>query len=481
MKKRKILSLILALAALAALAVSPALAASTSADAAETAEASEASGTSEAGSSSTILESMEVQAEAALLMDADTGNILFEQNGSEKVYPASTTKMMVAVCVMRAIDEGTLTMDTKITAQDDCWEGLTSDSSNANIQPGEVMTVRELMDCLMIPSANEAANILGEEISGSISAFVQLMNETAAELGCTNTHFVNTHGMHDDDHYTTCEDLAIIAQEVLKYDDLREIVATEEVYIDATNLSEQRHYFNTNGLLSNLRYRGYVYSKCIGIKTGSTDEAGYCLVSAAEDNGQTLIAVVMGCENPTDEDGNIQRLQFSESSRLLEWGFENFHIIDLIDETKVYGTVEVTMSDVDSVSLVADGTISAQLPIDITTDMVTQKIQLVSSVQAPVKKGDILGSMTLLLDGKEYGTVNLVAVNDVEVNELLLRKSQIESWVGSLWGKLVIILVVVLVVALLVRLIFFRKKKNRYGSGGGSRRTGGGYRRGRRR
>lgn len=462
MKKRKILSLLFAVTLLFSLMAVP------------------AGATSGGRSSSELLDSMEVQAKAALLVDVDTGTVLYAQNADEKVYPASTTKMLAAVCVMRAIEDGQLSMSQKITAQEDCWTGLNTYSSNANIKPGEILTVQELLECLMIPSANEAANILGEAVSGSIDGFVDLMNQTAAELGCTGTHFANTHGMHNEDHYTTCTDLAIIAKEALRYEDLRTIMSSKECYIEATNVSERRHYFNTNGLLSNLKYSGYVYSKCIGIKTGSTDEAGYCLVSAAESNGQTLIAVVMGCENPKDSAGKVQRLQFSESSRLLEWGFDSFHVIEILDQTQPQGTVPVTMSDTDYVTVVADQTITAQLPTDITAEMIRREVSLISEVEAPVKKGDVLGSMTLSLDGVDYGTVNLVAVNDVEVNEFLLRKAQIEDLIGKWWMKVVALIVGVIVVIVLLRIFVFRPKGNRYGSSG-RRRSGGSYRGGRRR
>ncbi|MCD7916860.1 MAG: D-alanyl-D-alanine carboxypeptidase, partial [Clostridiales bacterium] len=422
-------------------------------------------------SASDILEGMEVEAQAALLVDADTDVIFYEQNAYDKVYPASITKVMTAVCVFRAIEDGQLSLDTEVTAQDDCWDGLDSSSSNANIREGEVMTVEELLYCLLVASANEAANILAEEVSGSIEDFVTLMNETAAELGCTGTNFVNPHGMPDDDHYTTCYDLYLMAKEAMRFDDFCTIVKSKECYIEATNLSEQRHYYNTNGLLSNLRYTGYYYEKCIGIKTGSTDDAGYCLLAAAEEDGQTLISVVMGCENPV-VDGVTQRLQFSESSRLLEWGFDNFSTITILEENEPEGTVPVTLSDeADYVTVVAETSLEAQLPNDITADDFRKDINLISEVEAPVMKGDVLGTMTLTLDGTEYGTVNLVAANDVAVSEVLLRKAQLETLVGQWWMKIVFLMAgLILLLVLLRLLVFCPKKKSRYGSSGGSRR-----------
>ncbi|MCD7857305.1 MAG: D-alanyl-D-alanine carboxypeptidase [Clostridiales bacterium] len=431
-------------------------------------------------SASDILESMEVEAQAALLVDADTDVIFYEQNAYDTVYPASITKVMTAVCVFRAIEDGQLSLDTEVTAQSDCWDGLDYTSSNANIREGEVLTVEDLLYCMLVASANEAANILATAVSGSIDDFVTLMNETAAELGCTGTHFVNPHGMPDDDHYTTCYDLYLMAKEAMRFDDFQTIVKSKECYIDPTNRSEQRHYYNTNGLLSNLKYIGYVYDKCIGIKTGSTDDAGYCLMAAAEEDGQMLISVVMGCENPV-VDGTTQRLQFSESSRLLEWGFENFSTITILEENEPEGTVPVTLSDeTDYVTVVAAETLEAQLPNDITADDFRKDINLISEVEAPVTKGDVLGTMTLTLDGTEYGTVNLVAANDVAVSEVLLRKAQLETLAGQWWMKIVFLVAGLVLLLVLLRLLVFRpKKKSRYGSSSGARRSN--YRGGRRR
>ncbi len=307
-----------------------------------------------------------------------------------------------------------------------------------------------------------------------------LMNETAAELGCTGTNFVNPHGMPDKDHYTTCYDLYLMAKEAMRFDDFCTIVKSKECYIEATNLSEQLHNYNPNALLSNLSYSGYYYEKCIGIKTGSTDDAGYCLLAAAEEDGQTLISVVMGCENPV-VDGTTQRLQFSESSRLLEWGFDNFSTITILEENEPEGTVPVTLSDeADYVTVVAETALEAQLPNDITADDFRKDINLISEVEAPVTKGDVLGTMTLTLDGTEYGTVNLVAANDVAVSAVLLRKAQLETLIGQWWMKIVFLVVGLVLLVVLLRLLVFRpKKKSRYGSSSGSRRSN--YRGGRRR
>lgn len=434
-------------------------------------------------SASDIMSKMDVDAKAAILVNMDTGNILYEQNGYDTVYPASLTKVMTALVVLRHIDAGELNMSTKVTAKSDCWDGLEADASSQNIKPGETMTVEELMKCMLVASASEAANILAQEVDGTVAAFVEEMNAVAAELGCKNTNFVNPSGMPDDAQVSTCYDLYLMGEAAMAYSDFREIVKMDECYIDATNVSEQRHFFNTNALLTNYRYPGYTYSNCIGIKTGSTEAAGYCLMSAAEEDGKTLIAVVMGCDNPT-KNGAIQRKQFSESSRLLQWGLDNFTTMDIVDESIAYGSVKVNLStEADHVSVQPDSNITAELPTDVTPESFTKDITLMKEVDAPVKKGDILGTLTLSLDGKEYGTVNLIAINDVEASTFLVRKAQIQRLLAHWYVKAALVLLAVLLILLLLKLTLFRgrRRSSSYRGGGFGSRRGGGYRGSRRR
>ncbi len=433
-----------------------------------------------AESSSKILNKMKVKSEAALLMDMDTDVVLYEQNADEQICPASITKVMTALLVLEHIEAGDLSLKDKVTAYDDCWFDLDMTSSNQNIRPGEKMSVKDLLYCMLVASANESANILGEKVAGSISAFVEEMNQRAAELGCKNTHFVNTHGMPDDEHYTTCHDLYLIAKAAMGYSQFREIVKTDEYYVDATNKSQRRHFFNTNALLSNMKYRGYVYQPCIGIKTGTTDKGGYNLLSAAEKDGKTLVSVVIGCRTKTKKDGSVEYTQFSESSRLLEWGFENFDTITIVDEKQTCGEVPVTLStEADSVAVAPETSITAELPKDITPESFEMVPSLRASVEAPVKKGDVLGTLVLYLDGKEYTAVNLLAVNDVEASALLKRKAMIADLLSRWYVKALIGLAAALILALILRLTVFRRRR-RYGSSYGGRRHGG-YRGGRRR
>lgn len=437
----------------------------------------------EGDSASDILSSMKVDASAALLVDMDSDIVLYDQNGYDSVYPASLTKVMTALVVLRHIEAGDLSMDDVVTTRSDAWDGLESDASSQNIRPGEKMPVEDLLQCMLVASASEAANILAQEVDGTVAEFVAEMNQVAKELGCKNTNFENPSGMPDDKQVTTCYDLYLMGKAAMEYDDFRDIVRMDECYIDATNMSEQRHFYNTNALLTNYRYLGYTYSKCIGIKTGSTEAAGYCLMSAAEEDGKTLLAVVMGCDNPIGKDGTVQRKQFSESSRLLQWGFDNFSTIDIVDDSITYGTVNVNLStESDHVSVESDSNISALLPNDVTPESFEKQITLMKEVDAPVEKGQVLGTMTLSLDGREYGTVNLVAINSVEASAVLVRKAQIQRLLSHWYVKALLSLVGILFLLLILRLVFLRRRRSSYGGGyGGRRHSSGSYRGSRRR
>ena len=264
----------------------------------------------------------------------------------------------------------------------------------------------------------------------------------------------------------------------MKNDTFREIAATYDYYVPATNLSPQRHFYSTNALLSNMKYAGYTYRYATGIKTGSTDEAGYCLVSSAEKDGRTLIAVVLGAENVKNADGTISRLVYSESSRLLEWGFENFAVQSILDKDTPLASVPVTLSrDADQVMVRPASGLEVMLPKDVAPEDFQRDVKLEESVAAPVTQGQVLGTLTLSYDGQEYGTVDLVAVNDVAASAFLTRKAQLEHILSLLWVRVAIAAALVVILAVVLRLTVFRRR-NRYGRRPSSSRN---YRGGRRR
>lgn len=419
-------------------------------------------------------EELQLASQAAVLMDADTGVVLYEKNMHASLAPASITKVMTALLVMEALESGQLTEDTVVTVSELAARKTFADESSANLKAGEQLTVEELLYCLLLPSANDAAKALAEAVDGSMEEFVAHMNRKAGELGCQGTHFANPHGLHNEDHYTTAYDISLFMTAALKYDLFRTIIGTASHTVPATNLSGERLYYNTNGLISNLHYMGYVYDKCIGGKTGTTDEAGRCLVAAAEDGDTLLISVVLG-SGPIEEPGyeKLRQGQFTESTKLLKWGFANFERVTITKGSEPVAKVAVTLShQADEVMVKPQGSITRTLPKDLDLDQIETEITLFSNeVEAPVQEGQVLGTMKLSYEGEIYGTLDLVAVTSVERSELLYKKAQFIAFFQQSWVKLALGLVLVLVVLIVLRLTVFRKRR-RYHAGVGSRSRG---------
>lgn len=419
------------------------------------------------------LEDPDLQCTNAILYDANYGEVLYDMDATEKAYPASITKVMTALLVLEAIDAGQISLNTPVTAGDTTLQGLTGDYSTANIKVGEVLTVEQLLYCLLLPSANEAANILAVAVDGSIEDFVSHMNRRAGELGCQGTHFTNPHGLHNDEHYSTAYDIALYMTEALKNDTFRTIIGTASYRLPATNLSAERLFYNSNALISNWNYYGYVYDKCIGGKTGSTDEAGRCLVAAAEDGDTLLVSVILG-SGVIQVDGVDKQGQFYESSRLLKWGFSNFQRVTITKDSEPVDKVTVTLSrQADEVNVKPQGSITRTLPKDLDLDLIETEIHLFSDgvVEAPVEEGQVLGTMKLSYEGEVFGTLDLVAVNAVERSELLYKKAQFISFFQHSGVKVALALVFLVVAIVLLKVLVFHKRR-RYHAGVGGRRRG---------
>ena len=420
---------------------------------------------------------------AAIVVDGDNNEVLYDYNAYEKRYPASVTKIMTTLVVLRAIDAGELTLETQVTASKEAVT-LPEGSSTAGIVEGEVLTIEQLLYCDLVPSGNEACNILAEALCGSEEAFVERMNETAEDLGMTGTHFANPHGLHDPDHYTTAYDIYLMASAAMEYEIFREIVSTPTYTLEPTN-KVPRILHSTNALISNWYVAGVTYSKAIGIKTGYTEEAGRCLASAATDEqGRTFYCVVLGSEYAQDESGNWHFYSFSESSRLLEWAFDNFTRTTLLSETSenVIREVPVTLSgDTGHVLVQPVGSIEATVP-EYDPAKAELKMDLPESLEAPIQKGQVVGSVSLVYNGINYGSLDMVATDDVARSDFQYTMKVISDTWALWWVKLLVILAVVLILALVVYLIFIRPMRRggrrRYGYTGPRR--GGGYK-GRRR
>lgn len=353
-----------------------------------------------------------IKAEAYILMDMETGQVLCEKNADEKRSPASTTKILTAIIALERsdLDADMVASNTAIKSVD-IYNYVT-----AGIKPGEIMKLRNLLELMMVTSANEAGFIIAENVSpdGTISGFVRLMNEKAAELGLTGSHFTNPCGIEDPDHYSTARDLAILGREAMKYEAFREIVGKTEITMPDTNFRKSEDWnvsylTYTNRLLTS---RSKYYSKVTGIKTGYTDAAGRCLVaSAVNPDGMELISVVLGADT---QNPNVV---FEESQKLLEYGFANYSLQDVVKDGEYVGRSEVADAvNNEKVELITQGSIRHILPVSeerLKEELTVQKT-LNKPFKAPIEKGQVLGTIEYFYNGKSIGSVNIVANNSID-------------------------------------------------------------------
>ena len=370
-----------------------------------------------------IDEPPELKSAAIYLADIETGYVYYERQAHNQVYPASLTKIMTSLLVVEAIERGELTMEDKVIAQPGFDFDMDKEGSSAQIQEGEILTVRDLLYCTLLASANEATNIIAAHMYGTIDGFVVKMNERAQELGCTGTHFANPHGLPNDNHYTTAHDMFLIAQEAMKHDIFVTICDTIETTIEATNKSDVRGLTNTNGLITSASiYKGYYYEPAIGIKTGYTQAAGYCLVSSAKSRSIHPIAVIMGGVMTEYVNGQLDHSNYSDSIKLYNWVFSNYTRMELVEGESIVVDVPVKLgSNADTISLRAENTVTGVLPNDVDLSLLQQDITIYSdekdlAVRAPFDEGTVLGEISVSLNGVEYGKTYLVANRSVDLS-----------------------------------------------------------------
>lgn len=418
------------------------------------------------------LEAPELTSTAAVLVDQDSGRVLFEKNADEKAYPASLTKVMTVLVAVEAIEKGQVAMTDNVTASDSCLEGMVDDGSTAGIVPGETMPLKDLLYCALLASANEACNVIGEYIGGSVSAFVDMMNARAEELGCTGTHFANTHGLPDENHYTTAGDMALIYREALSHESFAEICGTVSYTVPATNVSAERQLSNTNGLINQNTqlYSGNYYEYAKTGKTGHTSAAGYCLVSSAEKDSVKLIAVVLGGQATQNSSGGYDYGNFIDSRTLYDWGFENFSVREILSSSELVTEVKVAMAEDDGkATLRPNSVITALVANDFDVESLERDIVIYSerdgeTLEAPIAAGTVLGEITLSLDGDIYGSTQLIAGSAVELSKLQYMKNQVAEVLGMTWVKVVIVALVLALlsyIALVVRYRILHKRHMR--------------------
>lgn len=397
---------------------------------------------------------LEVAAKGAILYEKNTDTVLFEQDADARLYPASTTKLMTAIIAMEYGNP-----EDVITVPREAVDGLYELGSASYLLAGEEMSFMDMMRYMIIASGNDAANAMAYHIAGSIQAFVDLMNAKAKELGCQNTHFINPHGLHDEDHYTSARDLLIIALEAMKNPIIAQLVAEDQVILPVTNKHERTTTkYSTNYLLSKKANGDYYYEDAIGIKTGTTTPAGLCLVAAAVKGDYTYYTVVLGAAK--DENGKLG--QYVETLRLFEYGADNFSQQVMLSSSEPIAEVPVKLSDEkDAVVLFPSENITAMLPNNFEKSDRTVEYSTVESVNAPVKAGDVLGTMTVTCDGKSY-QLDLVASADVSRSTLKYTLERIKAFFTSAAFKIIVAAIVAIIVIFVGYVILINRRRAKH-------------------
>lgn len=362
------------------------------------------------------VDDMNLNCKSAVLMDFGTGNIIYEQNSHEKLPPASVTKVMTMLLIIEALDIGKITYDDKVTISDQA-SSKNSKGTMLLLEAGEVRTVKELLYGIAVESANDACIAMAEHISGSEEEFVKLMNKRAKELGANDSNFVNPNGLPESGHVTSAHDIAVISRELLKHNNIFEFISRYmiTVYVGKKN-NVKRELVNKNKMVR-------FYNDVDGIKTGWTEDAGYCISVTAKRNNLRLISVVMG--SPKVEIRN------KEARKLIDYGFANFNSYPVAKKDDKMQQVRVSKGSSLKVNAVTDSDIFVLLNKGEEKN-IKKTAELPEVVNAPLKKGDKIGELVISINDKEVGRYNLVSDADVSKSSFLnnLRNSFI-YWFGS--------------------------------------------------
>ncbi|WP_372996555.1 D-alanyl-D-alanine carboxypeptidase family protein [Lutispora sp.] len=346
----------------------------------------------------------DITSPSAILMDAETGRVLYEKESNVKRFPASTTKIMTAIlCIEKGNLDDIVTIGTNPPL-------VERGSSQIYLIPGEQLTLEQLLYAMMLESANDAAVAIAEHISGSVEDFAKLMNKRAKELGAFNTNFVNPNGLHDDNHVTTAKDLALIAKHAMTLPKFREVVSTVNYTIPETNKQPERNYItNTNKLIWK-QNKTFSYEYAIGIKTGYTTKAKNNLVAGALKDGTELISVVMN-ENSISNTSNV----YTNTVKLFEYGFNNYSSKKLLTKNQIVTTITVPETD-EKLNLLAADDFDLILS-DKEISNVESNITLIDDIIKPIQKNQILGYISYSIDGQQIEKISLMAAEDLLLPE----------------------------------------------------------------
>lgn len=390
-------------------------------------------------------------AESAIVIDAKSGDTIFAMNPDRKVYPAGTSNIMTAVIAL----ENTKLSDV-CTVSEAALENINYEQPQLGMKVGENYTVEQLLYGIIMNSNNDCANVLALQTSGSIDAFVQKMNEKAAELGMTATHFANPTGWQDENHYTTASDMAKLAKYAMTNQTFAEMVTTQKYVFPPTNMrGSEKTILSTNHLVSRYKYPYHYYPNATGIKSGNSSDAGYCLVASAVKGQLSLISVVMNCPNSNAKEGAYS---FRDTASMYDYIFENYQSVllakqgDVIHDTKVKEAKDSTR-----LALTVGEDIYVTMKKTADPSVVENAVEVTRQAIAPIAQGDEFGTVTFNYNDKELKTATLVAANEVKRDFIL---HLINLIIGFIFHPIVL-LIIVLIIAFLVRLRIVRNRKRR--------------------
>ena len=384
-----------------------------------------------------------VDSPAAILMHIDTGNILYEKDAYTRMYPASTTKVMTAILVIESGHD----LSEIATVSSTAISTIPNGYSTAYLQAGEQFTLEQLLNVLLLPSANDAANVLAEFISGSVQNFSDLMNEKALKLGCIGTHFVNPSGIHDENHYSTAYDLCYIAKYALQNETFRKFVRKTYCSLPATEQypSSDRVFTNTNSLIIPSTQENpniYYYPYAIGVKTGYTTPAQNCLIAACSHDGLEFITVVLGSTNEYEYDGSSVR--YLDTIKLFDYALKNYSYKKLVSKGDLVTEAQIKNAtyDTQNLTVISDRDVSVLINSHDNSNILPE-ITLKNNLLAPIHVNDIVGTMKYTVMGIEY-EANLVAGQEVKTSTIYI--------------KITAVMLVALIIALIIILINSKEK-----------------------
>lgn len=425
--------------------------------------------TAVSGAYNSLMEELEPRSDIILLQSLEDDTIIFDKNIHKRTPPASLTKVVTAILVL----ENCTDLDAMVEVPQSVMDSLANTgSSNAGLKAGEMVSVHDLLRCMLIPSANEAAATLAHYISGgNIPLFVDKMNVFIDRLGCTDTHFTSPHGLDDPDQYTSAADIAKIMQYALHFaysDIFSEIIGTERYTLPASNMHSSERVIRSTNFLLNSGYKDYYCKYVTGGKTGSTSRAGKCVAATAYSSGYSYLCIIMAApHDDIDHDGYDENGAFTDAKLLLEWVYQNISCETVLSSADVTAEVKVRLSTkTDHVSLVPREDVLAYVPTGVDDKSVLVKVvegSMPESVEAPIRKGDKIAEAAVYYADQEIARADLIAAEDVERNMILYIGSLLKDFISHPVVMVILALLILLAAAYAALVVYvnYKKRQNR--------------------